>query len=149
MAKGNYLNATSAGTAMAQSETTDQGRSAEEIRQDIASHRESITETVDRLGDRFQQTFDWRTYVSNYPVVAIGIAAGLGFLASGIFKPRPTPAERIKEALADSLEDITGRLGSQLDHVAVRQPGLNQTIKAAATGFLVKAATDFLRDKVI
>src|SRR5437016_2611514 len=101
MAKGNQLNTSSAGMAMAQSEATDAERSADEIRQDIAAKRESITETVDRLSDRFQQTFDWRTYVSNYPVAALGVAAGLGFLASGILKPRATPAERMKDALAD------------------------------------------------
>ena len=93
MAKGNNLTAGSTGTAMVQSDAGESERSAEEIRQDIAAKRESITETVDRLSDRFHQTFDWRTYVNNYPVVALGVAAGLGLLVSGIFKPRPTPTE--------------------------------------------------------
>ncbi len=42
-------------------------RSAEEIRQDIAAKRESISETVDRLGERIQETLDWREYVVEYP----------------------------------------------------------------------------------
>ena len=147
MAKGNQLN-TSAGTAMAHSEATETERSADEIRQDIAAKRESITETVDRLSDRFQQTFDWRTYVSNYPVVALGVAAGLGFLASGILKPRATPTERMKDALADCFEDFTDRFRSQIDDVTTRRPGLNQTVKAAATGLLVKAAAEFVRNRI-
>lgn len=156
MVKGNNLNATSAGTAVAYSEDHSEAqlkawepeRSAEEIRQDIAARRESITETVDRLSDRFQETFDWRTYVSNYPVAAVGVAAGLGFLAAGIFKHRPTPVERMKEALADCFEDFTDRARSQMDTVTTRKPDLRQTVKAAAMGLLVKAATDYLRNQI-
>src|SRR5215831_15783704 len=74
-------------------------RSAEEIRQDIAARRESITDAVDRLSDRFQQTLDWKAYVSNHPMAALGVAAGLGFLAARIFKPRQSASERIKDAL--------------------------------------------------
>ncbi len=147
MVKGNQLN-TSAGTATAQSEVTDTERTAEEIRQDIAARRESITETVDRLSDRVQQTFDWRTYVSDYPVVALGVAAGLGVLVSGLLKPRNTSTERMKHALADCVEDFTDRFRSQLDDVAARRPTINQTIKAAATGLLVKGAAEFVRNRV-
>jgi ElaB/YqjD/DUF883 family membrane-anchored ribosome-binding protein len=147
MAKGNQLN-TPTGAAMAQSEVTESERSAEEIRQDIAARRESITETVDRLSDRVQQTFDWRTYVSNYPVIAVGIAAGLGMLVSGILKPRTTPTERVKDALADCFEDFTDRFRSQLDDVTPRRPTINQTIKAAATGLLIKGATEFVRNRL-
>src|SRR5215471_16321866 len=62
-------------------------RSAEEIRQDIAARRESITDAVDRLSDRFQQTLDWKAYVSEHPLAALGVAAGVGFLAARIFNP--------------------------------------------------------------
>src|SRR5215470_13518777 len=89
-------------------------RSAEEIRHDIAARRESITEAVDKLSDRFQRTLDWRAYVSDYPLVALGVAAGLGILTSRIFRPRPSPGERIKDALAYSFEDLTNRFQRQL-----------------------------------
>ena len=39
-----------------QDETSD--RSAVAIRQDIAAKRESISETVDKLGERIHETFD-------------------------------------------------------------------------------------------
>ena len=144
MAKGNNVNAVSTDTASENTSPTDESeRSAREIRQDIAATRDSITDTVDRLNDRFHETLDWRTYVGRYPLVAIGVATGLGLLVSAIFKPRPTPFERMKEALADSVEDFTDNLRSQFDGV-VKKPGFSQTVKAAATGLAVKAASDFL-----
>src|SRR5438270_8454225 len=116
-------------------------RSAEEIRQDIVAKRESITETVDRLGDRIHQTFDWREYVADYPYVALGVAAGLGVLLSGIFKPRPTPRERILEAVAETFEDFTDRLRSTVNDAVGDLPikkksGPGRTIKAALTATL-------------
>ena len=124
-------------------------RSAEEIRQDIAARRESITETVDRLSDRFQQTMDWRAHVSDYPLAALGVAAGLGFLAARIIKPRPSAGKRIKNALAYGIEDLAGRFRNQLENVAPNRSGsgLGRTVKAALTGLVTKAATDYLQDR--
>jgi ElaB/YqjD/DUF883 family membrane-anchored ribosome-binding protein len=124
-------------------------RSAEDIRHDIAARRESITETVDRLSDRFQQTFDWKAYVSDYPLAALGVAAGLGFLAARIIKPRPSAGKRIKDALAYGIEDLAGRFHHQLDNVAPHRSGsgLGRTVKAALTGLATKAATDYLQNR--
>jgi ElaB/YqjD/DUF883 family membrane-anchored ribosome-binding protein len=126
-------------------------RSAEEIRQDIAARRESITDTVDRLSDRFQQTLDWKAYVSDHPMAALGIAAGLGFLAAGIFKPRPSASNRIKDALADGIEDLASRFHHQLKNVAPYRSGsgLGGTVKAAVAGLITKAATDYLQNKFV
>jgi len=124
-------------------------RSAEDIRQDIAARRESITETVDRLSDRFQQTFDWKAYVFDYPLAALGVAAGLGFLAARIIKPRPSAGKRIKNALAYGIEDLAGRFHQQLENVAPHRSGsgLSRTMKAALTGLVTKAATDYLQNR--
>jgi ElaB/YqjD/DUF883 family membrane-anchored ribosome-binding protein len=126
-------------------------RSAEEIRQDIAARRESITETVDRLSDRFQQTLDWKAYVSNYPLAALGVAAGLGFLAARIFKPRPSAGKRIRDAMAYGIEDLAGRFHHQLRNVAPYRSdsGLSGTVKAAVTGLIAKAATDYLQNRFV
>src|ERR1700686_2177980 len=86
-------------------------RSAEAIRQDIAATRETISETVDKLGERIHETFDWREYIAQYPAVALGVAAGLGFMVAGIFKRKPTPQERIMEAVAELTEDMSDRVG--------------------------------------
>jgi hypothetical protein len=127
-------------------------RSAEEIREDIAARRESITEAVDRLSDRFQQTWDWKTYVSDYPLAALGVAAGLGFLAARIIKPRPSAGERIKDALAYGVEDLASRFRHQLQNVAPHSSGLGsglgRTLKAAATGLITKAAIGYLQNRV-
>ncbi len=123
-------------------------RNAEEIRKDIAARRETITETVDRISDRFQETFDWRSYVAQYPLAALGVAAGVGFVLSGWFKPRRTPAQRMKAALADSIEDITTRLRNQLEDVSPRKPALSRTVKAAATGAITKAVADYLKHRL-
>jgi ElaB/YqjD/DUF883 family membrane-anchored ribosome-binding protein len=130
---------------------SDAERSAEEIRQDIAARRESITDTVDRLSDRFQQTLDWRAYVSDYPLAALGVAAGLGFLAARIIKPRPSAGRRIKDALAHGIEDLAGRFHHQLEYVAPHRPGsgLGGTVKAALTGLVTKAATDYLQNRFV
>lgn len=124
-------------------------RSAEDIRQDIAARRESITETVDRLSDRFHQTLDWKAYVSDYPLAALGVAAGLGFLAARIIKPRPSAGKRIKNALAYGIEDLAGRFHHQLENVAPNRSGsgLGRTVKAALTGLVTKAATDYLQGR--
>ena len=126
-------------------------RSEEEIRQDIAARRESITDTVDRLSDRFQQTFDWKAYVTDYPLAALGVAAGLGFLAARIIKPRPSAGKRIKDALAYGIEDLAGRFHHQLENVAPHRSsaGLGRTVKAALAGLVTKAATDYLQNRFV
>jgi ElaB/YqjD/DUF883 family membrane-anchored ribosome-binding protein len=135
-----------AGTAHGQ--TDGHERSAEEIRQDIAARRELITETVDQISDRFQRTFDWRAYVKDYPLVTLGVAAGAGLLLGSLFKPRLSPAERVKEALAGSVEDLTDRFRHQLDDAFGRKPALNRGFKAAAAGVITRAVTDYLRNRM-
>jgi ElaB/YqjD/DUF883 family membrane-anchored ribosome-binding protein len=145
MAERNYL------TTGQSSSGSSQGpeRSAEEIRKDIASRRESITETMDQLSNRFEQKLDWRTYVSDHPLAAMGVAAGIGFLASGLFRHRRSSKQRVNNALANAIEDLTDRFRYQLDGLGLKRPGLKSTIKTAAAGAVVKAATAYLRNRII
>lgn len=130
----------------AESDTAE--RSAEAIRQDIAAKRDSISETVDKLGERIQETFDWREYVGNYPLVALGLAAGLGFMVAGLFKRQPTPRERIMDAIAEVSEDFTDRLRDAIgDAVPAKKSGVSRTLKAALTATVSKAAMDFAKAK--
>jgi ElaB/YqjD/DUF883 family membrane-anchored ribosome-binding protein len=129
--------------------SSNEQRSAREIREDIAAKRESISETVDRLSDKVQRTFDWRTYAGDYPLVAIGLAAGVGFLVSRIFTPKPTPRERILDAIAETVEDMKGRIGDYVEAVPLKKKGgISNTVKAAAVGALTKAATDYAKNKI-
>ena len=122
-------------------------RSAEAIRQAIAAKRDTISETVDKLGDRIHETLDWREYIADYPVVAIGLAAGIGFLVSGIFKHRPTPQERIMDAVADITEDLTDRVSSVAGDALKKKMFSGKTVKAALTATVTKAALDFAKQK--
>jgi hypothetical protein len=126
-------------------ETYEEDRSADKIRQDIAAKRESITETVERIGDTVNRTLDWRTYAADYPLVTLGAAAGLGFLLARMFTPRPTPRERIMEALADSVEDLKDQFGGYLDVIPQKQTPVKHKLKAAALGLVTQAATDYAK----
>jgi len=120
-------------------------RSAEEIRHDIADKRESLSKTVDRLDERIHQTLDWREYISDHPYAALGIAAGLGFLILGIFRPRPTSYERITEALAESAEDLTDRFRETVSNLSLeKESGLGRAVKATATTAATKAVLDLI-----
>jgi len=131
------------------SDETENERSAREIRQDIAARRESISDTVDRLSDRFQKTLDWRTYAANYPFVALGIAAGAGYLVARMFKPKPSPKERIMDAVAESIEELRGRLSDQIDFLPQNKFGAGKTVKAAITAVVTKAAADYVKNKFL
>jgi len=125
-------------------------RSADEIRHDIAATRESISDTVDKLGTKLQQKLDWREYVADHPMAAFGIAAGIGFLASAVFRRRPSPRERMLDALADAVDDIACRFRDGVESIASvatgrRNRGLSQTIKMAAGGAAAKAASSFAK----
>jgi len=123
-------------------------RSAREIRQDIAAKRESISETVDRLGERLHESLDWRAYVSQYPYVALGAAAGLGFLAAGLFKRRPTPRDRIIEAISETVEDITDRFRGNLDDlIQKKRPSPVSTVKATVTAIASAYIVDQLKKR--
>ena len=124
-------------------------RSAEAIRQDIAAKRENISETVDKLGERIHETFDWREYVAQYPAVALGAAIGIGFVVSGIFKRRPTPRERIIEAVAELTEDVTDGLGNVMAGIVQKKLISKTTVKAAVGAMATKAAVDFLRGRLM
>ena len=54
-------------------------RSIEKIRQDIEHTRNEITDTVDLLSEKIKQTVDWKSYIREYPLLAVGGAAIVGF----------------------------------------------------------------------
>jgi ElaB/YqjD/DUF883 family membrane-anchored ribosome-binding protein len=124
-------------------------RSAEEIRHDISDKRESLSKTVDRLGERIHQTLDWREYIGDHPYAALGIAAGLGFLIWGIFRPHPTSGERIIEALAESAEGLTDRFRETVSNSPLeKESGLGRAVKATVATAVTRAALDSLTRRV-
>jgi ElaB/YqjD/DUF883 family membrane-anchored ribosome-binding protein len=122
-------------------------RSAEDLRQEIEVKKEAITETINRLDQHVRRAVDWRAQVGDHPYLALGLAVGVGCLFAGIFKSKPSPRERIMEALAESVEDIAdqarNRIGSQF-----RRPARGGALKGAVAALVTKAATAYLRNKL-
>jgi hypothetical protein len=76
----------------------------------MAVKREGISKTVERLGDRIHETFDWRIHVARHPYVALAAAAGVGLWVSGLFKPSRTLTGRVLDAVSDTVEEVTRSL---------------------------------------
>jgi hypothetical protein len=113
-------------------------RSTEDIRQDIAKKEENISRTVEQIGERITEKLDWRGYVKGSPYWALGAAAGVGYLVSGMLRIRTSPVERITDPIAeagrDSIDDVrAGAAGPSL-------------IKATLLGIAVKAASDWIKN---
>jgi hypothetical protein len=113
-------------------------RSTEDIRRDIAKKGENLSRTIEQLGERIQEKLDWREYVKDYPYWAVGAAAGLGFLASGIFRTRATPRERIIKSLNGEVRDSLDSL-----RAGVTGPGL---IKVTLLSIAAKAAASWIKN---
>lgn len=113
-------------------------RSTEDIRQDIGKAKENISQTVEQIGDRIKEKMDWRGYVNDSPYWALGAAAGLGYLASRMFKKRTTRLERIMDSIAEEVRDSLGGL-----LVGAAGSGL---IKVTLIGIVTKAAASWIKN---
>jgi ElaB/YqjD/DUF883 family membrane-anchored ribosome-binding protein len=114
-------------------------RSSEDIRQDIAKGEENISQTAARIGELIEDKLDWREYVKDSPYLAIGAAAGLGYLASRMLIARATPMERIMGSVAKEVRGsvggvLAGAAGSSLILVAL------QSIATKAAASWIKKA---------
>jgi ElaB/YqjD/DUF883 family membrane-anchored ribosome-binding protein len=118
----------------------DAERSSEDIRQDIAKGEENISQTVAQIGELIEDKLDWREYVKDSPYLAIGAAAGLGYLASRIFIARATPMERIMGTIA---QEVRGSLGGVLAGAA--GPGL---IRVTLLSIATKAAAGWIKKAI-
>jgi len=129
------------------SSPTPESRSAEHLRENIEGTKESIAGTLKQLDRRLHRAADWRSQVSDHPFLAVGIAVAAGGLLSGVFRRRPTPRERILDALAESVEDITDQVRNRVVSHFTR--GITSGMfKASAAALITKVAADYLRDSV-
>ena len=129
MAEREYLNNT---------READVERSSEDIRRDIAIGEENISQTVDKIDERIQEKLEWRGYVKDSPYLALGAAAGLGYLASRIFITRTTLKERIMGSIAEEVRDSLGGLLAR-----AAGPGL---VKVTLLGIATKAAANWMKN---
>ena len=117
---------------------TDGHRNTDAIRQDIAQAEQEMSQTVEELGDRIKEKLEWQEYVKEKPYIALGVAAGLGFLASAMFSKRRTPMERILDSLTDEVRDVAGGMVAR-----TAGPGL---VKVTLLGIASKAAVGWLQN---
>lgn len=125
-------------------------RSAAEIRQDLEGHRRSISHTVDELNRRLHESLEWRRYVADHPLAALGVAAGAGFLVSRLLPRRRSPARRIGDAIAGSFEDLTDTFRDVLGRwpATTERKSASSGLVAAALGLAGRAAMDKVKQKV-
>lgn len=111
----------------------DVGRSSAEIKADIATDLDNISAKAGDLTERIEEKLDWREHVKESPFWALGAAAGLGFLASGMVVRRPSPLEHIFETTVGSLSGGGGR--------SLIQMGLFGMATKVVVGLIKKAAS--------
>lgn len=127
----------------------DAERSSERIRQDIVAKRETISGTVDRLGERINEKLDWRGYVRRYPYAVLGTAAGVAFVASAlILRRRRSPMEKVADSIADAVEDIRDQVLATLGGLGGHflRSGSQSFIRRALSGAVGKAAVEMVKN---
>lgn len=113
-------------------------RNTDAIRQDIAQAEQEMSQTVEQIGDRIKEKLDWQEYVKERPYVAMGVAAGVGLLASTFFAKKRTPMDRILDSVADEVRHAAGGLVAR-----TAGPGL---VKVTLLGIASKAAVGWLQN---
>lgn len=112
-------------------------RNADKIRQDIAQAEQEMSQTVEQIGDRIKEKLDWQEYIKESPYVALGIAAGLGYLASGMLIKQRSSMDRLLDVVT---EEVRGAAGGML--VRTAGPGL---LKVTLLGIASKAAVNWIQ----
>jgi hypothetical protein len=125
-------------------------RSSQEIRGDIAAKRESISDAVDQLGVRIQESLDWKVYVHRYPYVAMGAALGAGFLIASALthKRRSSPLERITDVLVGKAEDLGEDLRKSARNLIVKTAAPN-LFRGTIYGLAGKALMQYLQTRIV
>ncbi len=115
----------------------DKERTTEDIMQDIAREEKQLSQTAEQIGERLKEKLDWRAYVNDAPYWALGVAAGLGYLASKRLKARRAPLEQFISSLPEEVRDA----GNGLNATTAR-PGLCRAILMAIA---TKAVADWIK----
>lgn len=122
-------------------------RNPEDLRREVEAKKDAIAETFNRLDQRVQRTIDWRAQVGDHPYLALGLAMGLGCLFAQVFRSKPTPRERMMDALAEGIEDIIDQARDRVNSQFSR-PARGGALKATAVALATSAASAYLRNKL-
>jgi hypothetical protein len=94
------------------------------------------------MGRRVHDTFSWREQVAERPYVALGVAAGAGFLLAMLLRRRRSSPARLAEELGSTLRhSIHGAS-------APRQSGIIGGLAGIATAAASRAALEFVRGRM-
>jgi len=123
-------------------------RSSDEIRNDIAARRESISHTVGQIGEKIHETLDWKGYIDRYPYAAIGLAVGTGLLLGGLLRRKRSPTERIVDALAEKAEELGESLRDSARRMIIKTaaPSL---FRGTIYGIAGKALMQYLHNRAV
>ena len=123
-------------------------RSTDDLRQDIKNQKAAIAGTIDQIDSRVHRAADWRAQVADHPFVAIGTAFVVGGLVSRLFRHRPTPQERIMDAVAEGFEDIADSIRNRV--VSQVTKGVSSSVlKVVGAALVTRAASAFLTNQAI
>jgi ElaB/YqjD/DUF883 family membrane-anchored ribosome-binding protein len=87
-------------------------RCTEALRERIVSQEEKIADAVEEASEMIEDKFDWRHYVGQAPYLSLGVAAGLGLLASRMLTPEPPTT---MEKVSGFIQEASGnRIGNFL-----------------------------------
>jgi hypothetical protein len=123
-------------TALSTTQSAGVERSTRDIRRDIAQEVANITQTIEQIGKRINRKLDWREHLNDYPYWALGAAAGLGYLASGMSRTGDIPGKG--ETGSDSETDH-----NSLGDLFAETVG-SELVKATLLGIATKAAASWL-----
>ena len=122
-------------------------RTPEDLRQEIKDKKEAIAETLSRVDQRIQRVVDWRAQVGDHPLLALGLAVGVGCLFSGVFARKPSPRERIMEAIAEGVEDFADQVLDRID-AHFSWPERGGVLKATAAALATRTAINYLSNNL-
>jgi ElaB/YqjD/DUF883 family membrane-anchored ribosome-binding protein len=125
-----------------------EARSTEEWRQDVEARKEAIAGTIRQIDRRVQRASDWRVQVGEHPFLAVGAAFAVGGLLAGVFRRKPTPRERIYDAIAESVEDIASNVRRRVVGHFTR--GFTRSaLKTVGAALVTKVASAYVSGKLV
>lgn len=124
-------------------------RSPERIRQDIAVKRQELAKTVERLGERIEETLDWRYQVARHPLLAMIMAAGVGFVVfNKVGRLRHASANPLLNGAGDVAERAGPRGPTSANETLFENLSLGSSLGAALGTAALRVGTTLLAKKI-
>ena len=122
-------------------------RNTADLRRNIEEQKEAIAGTIHQIDQRIQRSTDWRAQVSDHALLSVGVAFVAGGLMSAFFTRKPTPRERMLDALAESFEDVTCRVRNRVV-AQLTSSVTTSVVKAVGAALVAKLAAAYVSEKL-